>query len=104
MILTAATSFFTITITWEEPVVPNGVIIAYEVAYWPTDSSQPVTRVNTTDLATSFITPNDLEVGTEYIFNVKVYTRVGPGNATSVTISTLSRPCKCVIAVLHNPA
>ena len=71
--------------------MPNGVIIAYEVSYRPTDSSQPVTRLNTTDLATSFTTQSDLEVGTEFIFSVRAYTRVGPGDTTSImiTVSTL---------------
>ena len=72
--------------------MPNGVIIAYEVSYRPTDSSQPVTRLNTTDLATSFTTQRDLEVGTEFIFSVRAYTRVGPGNESSVAVSTLSKP------------
>ena len=87
-------SFFKITITWKEPAVPNGVIIAYEVSYRPTDSSQPVTRLNTTDLATSYTTQSDLEVETEYIFSVRTYTQVGPGNTTSVTSSTLNKPRK----------
>ena len=71
--------------------MPNGVIIAYEVSYRPTDSSQPVTRLNTTDLDTSFTTQSDLEVGTEFIFSVRAYTRVGPGDTTSImiTVSTL---------------
>ena len=69
--------------------MPNGVIIAYEVSYRPTDSSQPVTRLNTTDLDTSFTTQSDLEVGTEFIFSVRAYTRVGPGDTTSIMVSTL---------------
>ena len=72
--------------------MPNGVIIAYEVSYRPTDSPQPVTRLNTTDLATSFTTPSDLEVGTEYNNSVRAYTRMGPGNTTFVAISTLHSP------------
>ena len=69
--------------------MPNGVIIAYEMSYRPTDSSQPVTRLNTTDLATSFTTQSDLEVGTEFIFSLRTYTRVGPGNQSPVAVSTL---------------
>ena len=75
--------------------MPNGTVITYEVSYRPTKSSQPATRLNTTDLATSFTTESDLEVGTEYNISVRAYTIAGPGNTASITISTLSRPCKC---------
>ena len=79
-----------INISWTPPLRPNGVIIAYEVSYRPTDSSDPETRLTTTDLETSFSTQSDLEEGTEFIFSVRAYTRVGPGNTTSITVSTLS--------------
>ena len=58
-----------------------------------------MTRLNTTDLATSFTTQSDLEVGTEFDFSVTAYTRVGPGNTSSVIVSTLSTPCKLVLAL-----
>ena len=83
----AYTSLSQINISWTPPLRPNGVIIAYEVSYGPTDSSDPETRLNTTDLETSFSTQSDLEEGTEFIF---AYTRVGPGNTSSITVSTLS--------------
>ena len=95
VIITAFPSLFKINITWSPPDMPNGVIIAYEVSYRPTDSSQPVTRLNTTDLATSFTTQSDLEMGTEFIFSVRAYTQVGPGNQSSVYVSTLSKPGIC---------
>ena len=72
-----------INISWR----PNGV---NEVSYRPTDSSDPETRLNTTDLETSFSTQSDLEEGTEFIFSVRAYTRVGPGNTSSITVYTLS--------------
>ena len=81
-------------ISWTPPLRPNGVIIAYEVSYRPTDSSDPETRLNTTDLETSLTTQSDLEEGTEFIFSVRAYTRVGPGNASSITVSTLSEESK----------
>ena len=73
--------------------MPNGVIIAYEVSYGATYYSQPF---NTTNLATSFTTQSDLEVGTEYIFNVTAYTSVGSGATTTASIPTLSRPRKTI--------
>ena len=71
--------------------MPNGLIIAYEVEYWPTAEPQSVTTVNTTDLATNY-TVSGLEVGTEVRFSVRAYTRVGPGDWNSVTETTLTRP------------
>ena len=94
--ITSFPSFFKIHITWNPPDIPNGIIIAYEVSYWAIDSSQPVTTLNTTDLATSFTTQSGLEVGTEFIFTVRAYTQVGPGNSTSVVVSTLTAPCKFI--------
>ena len=79
-----------INISWIPPLRRNGAIIAYEVSYRPTDSSDPETRLNTTDLETNFSTQSDLEEGTEFIFSVRAYTRVGPGNTSSITVSTLS--------------
>ena len=73
----------------------SSIIIAYEVSYRPTDSSDPETRLNTTDLETSFTTQSDLEEGTEFIFSVRAYTRVGPGNTSSITVSTLSSVPEC---------
>ena len=58
-----------------------------------------MTRLNTTDLATSFTTQSDLEVGIEFYFSVTAYTGVGPGNTSSVNVSTLSKPCTLVLAL-----
>ena len=84
-----------VSLTWSPPLRPNGVLVAYEVSYRPTDSSQPhQTRHNTTHLATSFTT-GDLEMGTEYNLSVRAYTSAGPGQSSSVVVSTIdSRPCE----------
>ena len=58
-----------------------------------------MTRLNTTDLATSFTTQSDLEIDIEFNFSVTAYTRVGPGNTSSVIVSTLSTPCTLVLAL-----
>ena len=71
--------------------MPNGVIIVYEIWYRPTSSPDSEIRVNTTGQETRFTTENDLEEGTEFIFSVRAYTRAGPGNTTSITLSTLSK-------------
>ena len=87
-------SFFTITITWEEPEMPNGIITKYEVVYGPTGSPQfTITEDNITTV-TTFTTPDDLERGTDYTFTVTAHTSVGPGEPTTVNILTLDRPGK----------
>ena len=70
--------------------MPNGIIISYEVSYRQTASSEPGTRVNSSALATNFTTESYLEEATEFIFSVRAYTRVGPGNASYLTVTTLS--------------
>ena len=81
-------SFFKISITWSPPERPNGIITEYEVSYEPSDSSQPLS----TGLETSFTTPSNLDLGTEFIFSVRASTSVGFGETASVTVSTLTRP------------
>ena len=93
--VSANVSLTNVNISWTLPPRPNGVIIAYEVSYGPTDSSDHETRLNTTDLETSFSTQSDLEERTEFIFSVRAYTRVGPGNTSSITVSTLSSVPEC---------
>ena len=82
------------SLSWDPPLMPNGIIIAYEVSYRPTASSEPETRVNTTALVTHFTTEDNLEEDTEFFFSVRAYTRVGPGNVSSLTVSTLSMSSK----------
>ena len=94
MIITLFPSYFKITITWNPPERPNGIIIAYEVSYRPTDSSAPHTRSNTTGLETNFSTQSNLELESYYVLTVRAYTQVGPGNPTSVMVSTLSTLCE----------
>ena len=73
--------------------MPNGIITKYKVVYGPTASPQSSRTENvTTD--TSFTTPKDLERGTKYTFTVTAHTIVGPGQPTSINVSTLDRPRK----------
>ena len=100
IIISSIPCLLKVYISWTPPHTPNGVIIAYEVSYRSRDSSQTVTRLNTTDLATSFTTQSDLEVGTEFIFSVTAYTRVGPGDTSSLNVSTLSKPRMFIVVCL----
>ena len=83
-----------VSLSWDPPLMPNGIIIAYEVSYRPTASSEPETRVNTTALVTNFTTEDNLDEDTKFFFSVRAYTRVGPGNISSLTVSTLAKSSK----------
>ena len=85
-------SFFKIIITWGHPTMPNGIITGYEAIYWPVVSPQTATTVNT-GLETTY-TLSGLDVGMEFSFTVRAFTQFGPGQPVTVTVSTLSRPCK----------
>ena len=73
------------------------MIIAYEVSYHPTAAPQNVTRVNTSDLATS-LTVSGLQPGTGLTFTVRAYTRVGAGDSNTVTYTS---SCKMIIGGEH---
>ena len=71
--------------------MPNGIITDYEVSYEPTDSSQPLTTMNS-GLETSFIIDSDLELGIEFNISVRAFTGGGAGEIAYVVVSTLTRP------------
>ena len=73
--------------------MPNGIITHYEV-YYGRPPDYPPSVVNTTN--TSFTTPDHLEPGTEMIFTVKAYTKVGGGVAATISVFTLIRPCELI--------
>ena len=87
--LSASSTLSKIYLSWRAPILPNGVIIAYEVSYRPADNSGHELSLNTTDLESNFTAGNDLEGGSDYIFSVRAYTRVGPGTTSSLRASTL---------------
>ena len=73
--ITVFPPFFTITITWEQPATPNGVLRDNRVEYGLRDSTQITEIVPDT----TFTTPNTLERGTEYTFTVTASTGAGLG-------------------------
>ena len=95
--ITSSKTFFQIVITWEKPERPNGVIVAYEVSYYQTADAQHVTRMNTTDRATS-LTLTNLQPGTELAFTVRAYTQVGAGETNTIIEVTYISPRKIIIS------
>ncbi|KAL5486525.1 hypothetical protein EMCRGX_G019016 [Ephydatia muelleri] len=79
-------TFTTITLTWQPPPAPNGVIIMYQVTY----STNGV--VNTYNTTTPPVTVTGLVPRTTYTFCVTVYTITGPGTPQQVQTSTADIP------------
>ena len=74
-----------ISVTWNIPTVPNGVIIMYEIRYRESNSNGPYNMTNTTNTQYSIggLLPN-----TNYTIGVRAYTSVGPGEWSDITAST----------------
>ena len=89
----AASNFNTvsITITWNEPLAPNGIITHYEVQYWPQSDPADSTAVNNS--LNRMFTLSNLEPGEVFTFIVTPFTRIGPGPGQTVTAS--ARLCEC---------
>eukprot|EP00731_Ephydatia_muelleri_P018888 Em0011g928a len=79
-------TFTTITLTWQPPPVPNGVIIMYQVTY----STNGV--VNTYNTTTPPVTVTGLVPRTTYTFSVTAYTITGPETPLQVQTSTADIP------------
>ncbi len=73
-------------LTWSAPLLPNGVITAYEVSY-QLQGGMELGRVNTTDVQTAH-TVRGLRPQTNYTVTVKAYTIAGPGEERSVAETT----------------
>uniref|UniRef100_A0A1X7U9A9 Fibronectin type-III domain-containing protein n=1 Tax=Amphimedon queenslandica TaxID=400682 RepID=A0A1X7U9A9_AMPQE len=76
-----------ISISWNPPIMPNGIITVYEIRYRESTSSGPYTVTNTTNTEYSIVglIPN---IG--YTIGVRAYTSIGPGEWTSLTNETAS--------------
>ncbi len=73
-------------LTWSAPLLPNGVITAYEVSH-QLQGGVELGRVNTTDIRTTH-TLTGLRPQTTYTVTVKAYTIAGSGDETSLTVIT----------------
>ena len=74
-----------INITWNIPIVPNGVIIMYEIRYREFNSNGPYNMRNTTN--TQYSTGGLLR-NTNYTIGVRAYTSVGPGRWSDIQITS----------------
>ena len=74
-----------ISITWNQPYMPNGIIIVYEICYRESDNSDSLIYVNTTN--TQHII-DGLSPNTSYTIGVRAYSIAGPGEWTEETAMT----------------
>ena len=84
-----------ITVTWEEPVTPNGVIRGYNISYSLPDSGDEVV-INVEPIVRT-VTVGDLSPFTFYEFTVAAFTiEMGPGETVSVTTDQAGLWTACV--------
>ena len=73
-----------VSITWNEPTTPNGMIFMYSVHCGPPSVPLSNTSIPRYDCQV-------LEPGRQYVISVRAYTTAGPGEAANVSVTT---PCE----------
>uniref|UniRef100_A0A1X7SR16 Fibronectin type-III domain-containing protein n=1 Tax=Amphimedon queenslandica TaxID=400682 RepID=A0A1X7SR16_AMPQE len=76
---------YSLSMVWNPPTMPNGIITVYEIRYRESTSTGRYNITNTTNTYYSIVglTPN-----TSYTIGVRVYTSIGPGEWTEMTAKT----------------
>ena len=75
----------TVTLSWMEPSMENGMILTYRLEYGPVGGDQRFElSQNSTSLST---TVTGLSSSTEYEFRVAAFTRVGSGLYSNTVVS-----------------
>ena len=89
-LVTTATTAFTVSLNWEEPEEPNGIIDNYIIRYYETSSPANVTLYNDSIQSTSAVVYN-LSAFTNYTFRVSAVTvEEGPFEEVSATTNQSS--------------
>ena len=76
-----------INITWNQPSIPNGIIIMYDIRYRETDNNDSFIYVNGTTNTQHTI--DGLTIFTNYTIGVRAHTIAGPGEWIDIQASTL---------------
>ena len=75
-----------ISITWNQPSIPNGIIIMYDIRYRESDNNYSFVYVNGITNTQHII--DGLLPNTSYTVGVRAYTIAGPGEWTDETAMT----------------
>ena len=76
-----------ISITWNQPSIPNGISIMYDIRYRESDNSDSFIYVNGITNTQHII--DGLIPNTSYTVGVRAYTIAGPGEWIDIQASTL---------------
>ena len=76
-----------ISITWNQPSIPNDIIIMYDIRYRESDNSDSFIYVNGITDTQHII--DGLILNTSYTIGVRAYTSVHPGEWIDIQASTL---------------
>ena len=76
---------YSLGISWNSPLAPNGIITIYEIRYREFTSTGPYNIANTTNTQYSIV---GLIANTSYTIGVRAYTGVGPGEWTNIIDQT----------------
>ena len=74
---------YSLGISWNQPIAPNGIITVYEIRY--RNSTGPYNMTNTTNMQYNIV---GLIPNTRYTIGVRAYTSAGPGEWTDITDET----------------
>ena len=74
----------TVTLQWEPPETPNGLITKYSIQY----DGSVVDNFGNVTLDGLMGTVEGLSPDTEYVLQLRAHTRVGPGPPASLTVKT----------------
>ena len=77
-----------LSVLWYPPVIPNGIIIMYEINYKESSSNKMYNVHNTT--CTQY-TIDQLNDSSAIEIKVRGYTIAGPGKWATITVSTLGK-------------
>ena len=103
--LEAHVRFTSIVLTWSEPFFSTGVIIThYEIIFWPSIEGRSNYRLAHT-VATAF-TLSNLELSSNWTFEVAAFNALGRGAAVTLSATTLSEEGKTIYTKveLHSSA
>ena len=97
----------TVTLSWLQPSVPNGIITQYQVQYRRTNGRDHYSNNQVNTMTTNLTyTVTGLKTGTEYNLRVRAFTvvRRGPSsNVVTAFVGKLEYMCKSIWRVVQGP-